>query len=111
MLAGSLIKLARIRAGWISQRDLARRAGVAQSVISAYEAGRRQPSLPSLLKILRAAGFDLLAEIAPHDDHDESVRAWEAAQPPEVRTELEAERRRFSDPERRGRVRVCGARP
>lgn len=96
MLAGSLIKLARIKAGWISQHDLARRAGVAQSVISAYEAGRRQPSLPSLLKILRAAGVDLLTELAPHDDHDDSVRAWEATQPPEVRAELEAERRRFA---------------
>lgn len=97
MLAGSLVKLARIKAGWISQRDLARRAGVAQSVVAAYEEGKRQPSLPSLYKILRAAGFDLLTELVSHDDHDESMRVWEEAQPSEVRAELDAERRRFSD--------------
>lgn len=99
MLAGSLIKMARLKAGSISHRELTRRAGLAQSVISAYEAGRRQPSLPSLLTVLRAAGFDLLTELAPHDDHDTSTRAWEAGRTAAVRAELDAERRRFAGSE------------
>lgn len=39
-----------------TQTELAERAGVAQSVISAYEAGRRQPSLPTLARLIEAAG-------------------------------------------------------
>jgi hypothetical protein len=39
--------------------ELARRAGVAQSVISAYESGRRQPALPTLASLIEAAGMEL----------------------------------------------------
>jgi uncharacterized protein len=47
----------------MSQAELAASAGVAQSVISAYEAGRRQPSLPTLAKLIEAAGYDLMLDI------------------------------------------------
>jgi hypothetical protein len=47
----------------MSQAELAFNAGVAQSVISAYEAGRRQPSLPTLAKLIDAAGCDLVVDI------------------------------------------------
>jgi len=47
----------------MSQAELAFRAGVAQSVISAYEAGLRQPSLPTLAKLIDAAGCDLVVDI------------------------------------------------
>jgi transcriptional regulator with XRE-family HTH domain len=60
--AGSLLRQARRDAG-ISQAELAFRAGVAQSVISAYEAGRRQPSLPTLARLTDAAGSDLVVDI------------------------------------------------
>ena len=60
--AGSLLRRARVGAG-MSQAELAFRAGVAQSVISAYEAGRRQPSLPTLAKLIEAAGCDLVVDI------------------------------------------------
>jgi predicted nucleotidyltransferase/DNA-binding XRE family transcriptional regulator len=56
--AGELLRDARERAG-LTQRELADRAGVAQSVISMYESGRRQPSLPTLMALLRGAGFEL----------------------------------------------------
>jgi transcriptional regulator with XRE-family HTH domain len=42
--AAALLREARRRAG-LSQTELAVRAGVAQSVISAYETGRREPAL------------------------------------------------------------------
>jgi uncharacterized protein len=60
--AGRLLRRARRSAG-ISQAELAFRAGVAQSVISTYEAGRRQPSLPTLAKLIDAAGADLIVDI------------------------------------------------
>jgi hypothetical protein len=66
----------------ISQRELARRAGVPQSMIAAIESGRREPTLPTLLRLLRAAGFDLRLHLEPADDHDESL-AWQRAQLPE----------------------------
>lgn len=56
--AGALLRQARKRAG-LSQVDLAARAGVTQSVISAYESGQRQPSLPTLARLVDAAGFEL----------------------------------------------------
>jgi hypothetical protein len=34
-------------------------------VIAAYEAGRRQPSFPTLRRLLRAAGFDLDTTLRP----------------------------------------------
>lgn len=49
---------ARSRAG-LSQSELARRAGVTQSVISEYEAGKRQPSLPTLSTLIAATGHEL----------------------------------------------------
>jgi uncharacterized protein len=56
--AGALLREARRRAK-LSQSELARRAGVAQSVISAYESGHRQPSMLTLAAMVKAAGFDL----------------------------------------------------
>jgi hypothetical protein len=53
-----VLRDARRRAG-ISQVELGRRAGVTQSVVSAYESGGRQPSLPTLERLVEAAGFEL----------------------------------------------------
>ena len=60
--AGSILREARQRAG-LTQADLAARAGVTQSVISAYESGRRQPSLPVLRSLINAAGLELSMEL------------------------------------------------
>lgn len=56
--ASALVKEARARAG-LTQRQLAAQAGVRQPVVAAYESGRRQPSLPTLRKLVGAAGFEL----------------------------------------------------
>jgi uncharacterized protein len=60
--AGALLRQARQNAG-ISQKELAARAGVTQSVISAYESGHRQPSLPTLAALVEAAGGELVAGV------------------------------------------------
>lgn len=56
--AAAVLRGARKRAR-LSQVELARRAGVTQSVISAYESGRRQPSVPMLAALVEAAGYEL----------------------------------------------------
>ena len=62
LTAGALLRQARRRAG-LSQVELAARAGVTQSVISAYESGRRQPSLPTLAALVGAAGHELVTDV------------------------------------------------
>lgn len=56
--SGLLLREARSRAG-LSQSELARRAGVPQSVVSEYEAGKRQPALPTLSRLIAATGHEL----------------------------------------------------
>src|SRR5713101_5698451 len=59
LTAGALLRQARQRAG-LSQVELAARAGVTQSVISAYESGHRQPAVPALAALVDAAGYELV---------------------------------------------------
>ena len=61
---GQLIRDAR-RGARLSQTDLARRAGVAQSVISAYEADRREPGMAMLSKLIEATGHQLTLNVEP----------------------------------------------
>jgi len=60
--SADLLRAAREHAH-LSQTDLARRAGVAQSVISAYESGRREPSLPMLIRLIEATGHELAIDV------------------------------------------------
>lgn len=88
-VAGSLVLSARLKAG-LTQRELADRLGVTQPVVAAYESGRRQPTIPTLMRIVSAAGFDLRMSLAPHDDHDDVLESLERQRPPE-------EQRRWRD--------------
>jgi transcriptional regulator with XRE-family HTH domain len=54
--AATLIRRARRQSG-MTQAELAARAHVTQPVIAAYEARRREPTLPMLRKLLAAAGY------------------------------------------------------
>lgn len=52
--------IARIRrTSGLSQTELARRSGLDRSALSAYEHGRRQPSVAALARISAAAGMQL----------------------------------------------------
>ena len=55
IVAGAFLLAARQKSG-LSQTELARRANVAQSVISAYESGRREPGLSTLSRLVAATG-------------------------------------------------------
>ena len=62
MNAADAIRAARLRAG-LTQHALAARAGTSQATVSAYEAGRKQPSLRTLERLLAATGSKL--EVVP----------------------------------------------
>lgn len=49
----------------LSQTDVARRSGIAQSVISAYESGRREPGLRTLARLVQATGHELELDLVP----------------------------------------------
>ncbi len=64
VVAGAVLRDARRRAR-LSQTDLARRAHVAQSVVSAYESGRREPAFATLARMVAATGHRLLVGLEP----------------------------------------------
>jgi transcriptional regulator with XRE-family HTH domain len=57
-LAAELIARIRSVSGF-SQTELARRSGLDRSVLSAYEHGRRQPSVAALARIANAGGMEI----------------------------------------------------
>lgn len=75
-VAGGLVLMAREEAG-LSQRELADRAGVAQSEIARIEIGKREPSLPVLQRILAGAGVELRFRLVPVGDHDQVLASRE----------------------------------
>ena len=50
------------RTARMTQAELARRAGTSQATISAYENGRKQPSVETLARLLAATGSRLTVE-------------------------------------------------
>lgn len=65
--AARLIREARLAAG-LSQTQLARAARTSQSVVSAYEAGSREPSVPMLERMVSASGNTLVIRFEPDSD-------------------------------------------
>jgi predicted nucleotidyltransferase/DNA-binding XRE family transcriptional regulator len=64
---GKFLRQARINAR-LSQTDVARRARIAQSVVSAYESGRREPSVSTLERLVRATGHRLVLNLERVND-------------------------------------------
>lgn len=75
-VAGSLLRSARLQLG-LSQTAFADLLGIAQPTLSAYESGHRQPTVPTLLRMLNRAGLELRLELADRDDHDRVLAEWE----------------------------------
>jgi len=64
MHAGSTLRTVRKRSG-LSLRGLAALADTSHSTLAAYEADRKVPSVDTLDRIVRAAGFELEVDLAP----------------------------------------------
>ncbi len=91
-----LIRIARRRAG-LTQQALADRAGTSQAAVSAYESGRRSPSVDTLCRLLGAAGYEVRMRLAPPDTHVPSLAAAEALLPPDqLEQQNERERKRVA---------------
>jgi transcriptional regulator with XRE-family HTH domain len=60
--AAELLSTARVRSG-LSQRELARKARTAQSVVARIELGETSPSWTTLGRLLKGAGFILSAAL------------------------------------------------
>ncbi len=72
-VAAGIVHDARTRAG-ISRAELARRLGVAPSAVSDWEAGKKDPSVSNLWRIVSACGFELRMRAAPVSRHEEIQR-------------------------------------
>lgn len=79
-VAGLLIEQARLLSG-MTQTELAEAVGMSQPDISSYETGRRQPTLPTLYRILSGAGLEPRIRLEPVEKHDALIAAWEASRP------------------------------
>lgn len=64
MDSGRALRHARIGAG-LTQTELARQMGTSQATLSAYERGRKQPSVATLGRLLEACGERLQVGDAP----------------------------------------------
>ncbi|MBW3605624.1 MAG: helix-turn-helix domain-containing protein [Actinobacteria bacterium] len=101
-MAGVLVARARALAG-MTQHELAEAAGLTQSVVSAYETGRRQPTLPRLCRLLAAAGIEPIIDLRPRRSAVGSGRLLDA-----VRAHL-GEVRRIAARHGASNVRVFGS--
>lgn len=75
VIAAKLLREARHH-GALSQRDLANAAGTSQSVVGRIEAGLASPSVDTLARLVRAAGFDLKLAIEPSRVVDPVIEAY-----------------------------------
>jgi transcriptional regulator with XRE-family HTH domain len=67
MSPADLLIAVRRRQG-LTQAELARRAGTSQPVISAYEHGRRDPTVGTLRRMVAAGGEQLRLTAEPHGE-------------------------------------------
>jgi transcriptional regulator with XRE-family HTH domain len=63
VVSAALLERVRHEAG-LSQEELAARAGTSRTTLSAYERGRKSPTLATVERLLDSAGFELTAQ--PH---------------------------------------------
>lgn len=66
-----------------------------QSVIARIESGARQPTIPTLERILAGAGVEIRYRLEPLDDHDRILVAEHARRAPAERQAIEAAHSEF----------------
>jgi len=69
-LAAQLLHSARWMVG-LTQAEVAHRSGVSQQMVAQYERGRRQPSIPTLVKLLAGCGLLLTCQLVPEPGLDD----------------------------------------
>lgn len=72
MIAGDLIREARLRAG-LTQAELGERLGKPQSVIARWERDDVSPSLETVRAVVRSCGLDLTFFMSKFDDSNVTI--------------------------------------
>jgi transcriptional regulator with XRE-family HTH domain len=75
----------------MTQAEVATVAGVSQQAVSAYETGRKDPTLPTLQALLAAAGLEMRIRLEPIDYHDAGLETFMKSLPAEQQAELAAQ--------------------
>jgi transcriptional regulator with XRE-family HTH domain len=110
MKGNHLVREARRRAG-LTQAELAARAGTTQSAIARLERGATTPTLETISKLVRAAGFDLDFRIVGADDEqDWSIVQQAHRLSPTQRVRQNTRSVRFIEKARRGKAAADAAR-
>ncbi len=73
--AGIAVRNARLSAN-LSQRELARRARTAQSVVARIEGGQTNPTIETLMHLVAATGFALEIGLVPRAVADPVIQAY-----------------------------------
>ena len=84
MRGGQFVREARLRAG-MTQRALARRAGVSQPTVARIESGETAASLEQIVQLVRAAGFDLEIHLVALDEDAFALAEQNLRRTPEER--------------------------
>jgi transcriptional regulator with XRE-family HTH domain len=93
--AGNVLRVVRAKTG-LTQRELAKKAGVPHSTIAKIESGTRQPTHPTMAKILAAVDMSLSARLVPYDDHDDVLWEQEQRRSAAERARIAAEQARLA---------------
>ena len=92
----NLIHMARLQAG-LTQTELARAGKTSQAAISAYESGKRSPSVETLSRLIRVTGLELRMRLSEPDSHDSSRKSAEKILPVnQVNAHIARERKRVN---------------
>lgn len=91
--AGGILASARVTAD-VSQRELAKRAGVAQSTIARIESGASDPGLETIAKILASVGLELRIHVETLDNHDRYLETYYSELDEATRARFDAEHQR-----------------
>jgi transcriptional regulator with XRE-family HTH domain len=89
MKPGELLERVRGSAG-LTQEELARRAGTSRPTLSAYEHGRKSPTVATFARLLAEAGWELTAE--PHVSFTQHVARGKPVWVPDHLPRLDAAR-------------------
>jgi len=89
MMAGALIREARLRSG-LTQTELATRLATTQSAVARWEGGAAEPRCSTVVRAVRACGLELVIGIAEADrDHDRLIGDYLRLTPAERLADLE----------------------
>jgi transcriptional regulator with XRE-family HTH domain len=104
--AAILVREARRRAG-LTQRQLAKLAGLSQATIARIESGATQPTLAQVCRLVEACGLELQVRLVPADNSDWSLAQANLRLDPDARVRQHQAALRFA---RAGREALARAR-